>query len=412
MTVINTNVKSLVAANALAINNRALSTSMQQLSTGKRINSASDDAAGLAIASKMTSQIRGLDQAVRNGNDGISMLQTAEGAMVEMTNMLQRMRELSVQSANDTNTTSDRANINNEYQSLKTEITRIGANTQWNGMGILNGNTSLGTNAAANLQTVKFQVGSNANQTIDTTFKNFTFTASNTAPTASVTTLNFAGKAATTGTDTARMTASFGSVNVDVSFTTLGANTSTTDVATLATTLGTALRAYSGLEGISVAAAGETITITDATGKAVTNVAWKTAAGAAAATPEILTTTVNGTAATAAGPTNGVFSSDLAGSTVGSLADANLATGYLDTALASVASERSNIGATINRLTYAVDNLTNVSQNTSASRSRVEDTDYAKATTELARTQIIQQAATAMLAQANQSQQSVLALLK
>ena len=409
MTVINTNVKSLVAANALTVNNRALSSAMQQLSTGKRINSASDDAAGLAIAAKMTSQIKGLDQAVRNGNDGISMLQTAEGAMVEMTNMMQRMRELSVQAANDTNTADDRTNLDSEFQSLKTEITRIGANTQWNGMNILNGNNSLGT-VSGDVQTVKFQVGSNANQTIDIDFKDYTFTASGTAPTTSTTTLNFAAK--TAGTDTARMTATFDTVSVNVAFTALDANPTEAQATALATSLQTSLRAYSGLEGISVAAAGETITITDATGKAASAVTFLTAAGAAATTPNIAATYHNGTASSAGAPSGGVFTSDLAGATLTSLANANLATGYLDSAVSSINTERSKIGATINRLTYAVDNLTNVSQNTSASRSRVEDTDYAKATTELARTQIIQQAATAMLAQANQSQQSVLALLK
>ena len=138
MTVINTNIKSLIAANAMTVNNRNLQDAMTQLSTGSRINSARDDAAGLAISSKMTAQINGLNQAVRNANDGISMLQTAEGATQEMTNMLQRMRELAVQSANDTNTGSDRTALNAEFQQLAKEITRIATNTQWNGMNILN----------------------------------------------------------------------------------------------------------------------------------------------------------------------------------------------------------------------------------------------------------------------------------
>ena len=410
MTVINTNVKSLVAANALTVNNRALSSAMQQLSTGKRINSASDDAAGLAIAAKMTSQIKGLDQAVRNGNDGISMLQTAEGAMVEMTNMMQRMRELSVQSSNDTNTSSDRANLNNEFQSLKNEITRIGANTQWNGMSILNGSTDLGS-AGTNSRTVKFQVGANSGQTIDVSFKNYTFTAATVATNTSTTTLNLGTK--TAGTDAARVVGTFGSVNVDISFSTLGSNPDATAATALASTLQTKLQAYSGLEGVTVAAAGEIITITDPSGKAASGLTFKIADGTAAATsPGIDIAYSNAPTSTAAAPTGGVYTAALAGATIGTQTDANSAVGLVDAALSSVSTERSSIGASINRLTYAVDNLTNVSQNTSASRSRVEDTDYAKATTELARTQIIQQAATAMLAQANQSQQSVLALLK
>jgi len=409
MSVINTNVKSLVAQNALTVNNRSLSKTMEQLSTGQRINSAADDAAGLAISTKMTSQIRGLNQAVRNANDGVSLLQTAEGAMIEMNNMLQRMRELSVQSASDTNTSTDRGALDDEFQQLKSEITRIAANTQWNGMNILNGNNNFGEVSGDN-QLVKFQVGANASQTIDINFKDFTFTPSGTAATPSVTTLNFAAK--TAGTDTARLTGTMGTVNFDVSFTALGADPSASDVTSLASSLQTSLRAYSGLEGVTVAAAGETITITDATGKAASAFTFKTAAGAAATTPNVQVTYANGTASSAAAPSGGVFSSSLAGADVTSQANANSAVGYIDTALASVNDERSTIGATINRLNYAADNLTNVSQNASASRSRILDTDYASATTELARSQIIQQAATAMLAQANQQPQTVLSLLK
>lgn len=409
MSVINTNVKSLVAQNALTVNNRSLSKTMEQLSTGQRINSAADDAAGLAISTKMTSQIRGLNQAVRNANNGVSLLQTAEGAMIEMNNMLQRMRELSVQSASDTYTSTDRGALDDEFQQLKSEITRIAANTQWNGMNILNGNNNFGAVSGDN-QLVKFQVGANASQTIDINFKDFTFTPSGTAATPSVTTLNFAAK--TAGTDTARLTGTMGTVNFDVSFTALGADPSASDVTSLASSLQTSLRAYSGLEGVTVAAAGETITITDATGKAASAFTFKTAAGAAATTPNVQVTYANGTASSAAAPSGGVFSSSLAGADVTSQANANSAVGYIDTALASVNDERSTIGATINRLNYAADNLTNVSQNASASRSRILDTDYASATTELARSQIIQQAATAMLAQANQQPQTVLSLLK
>ena len=156
-TVINTNVGSLMAQNAISKNTRSLSEAMDQLSTGKRINSASDDAAGLAISSRMTSQINGLDQAVRNANDGISLLQTAEGATIEIADMLQRMRELAVQASNDTYTDTERSYLNLEFQQLTTEMTRIAANTQWNGMNILDGSSNQ----------FNFQVGANANQTID-----------------------------------------------------------------------------------------------------------------------------------------------------------------------------------------------------------------------------------------------------
>jgi flagellin len=272
MSVINTNVKSLVAQNSLTVNNRALSKTMEQLSTGKRINSASDDAAGLAISNKMTSQIKGLNQAVRNANDGISMLQTAEGATQEITNMLQRMRELAVQSANDTYDDADRTALADEVGDLEAEITRIATNTKWNGMSVLASET-----------TKNLQVGieNDTDSTIEITLQDMT-----------ASTLNVSG--------------------LDLS-------------------------SHTAAQGVLDA---------------------------------------------------------------------------VDTAIATVDSFRSDLGAKINRLNYAADNMSNVSLNTSASRSRIQDTDYAQATTELARTQIIQQAATAMLAQANQQPSAVLSLLQ
>jgi len=257
MSVINTNVKSLVASSTLAINDRALSTAMEQLSTGKRINSAKDDAAGMAISSRMTAQIRGLDQAVRNANDGISLLQTADGAMEEVSNMLQRMRELSVQSLNGTNGATDTTALSDEFASLAEEIVRINDETKWNGDLVFSDEEKL------------IQVGANKDNTID-----FTIDA-----------MDFSGS----------------------------------DITDLST---------------------------------------------------------------------------------------------IDTDIDTLNDQRAYLGAKINRLTYASNNAMNISQNTSASRSRIMDTDYAKTSAELARTQIVQQAATAMLAQANQSTQSVLALLK
>ena len=415
MSVINTNSKSIVAQNAISTNNRAMSKAMEQLSTGKRINSASDDAAGLSIASKMTAQIKGLNQAVRNANDGISLLQTADGAMVEVTNMLQRMRELSVQSANDTNTTDDRLYLDNEYQQLKTEINRISTNTQWNGMNILNGNNNFGT-VATDEQNVQFQVGSNANQTINVLFKDMTFTAANSTATPSVTTLNFAG--VTDEVDTARVKGTIGGIafDINVAARTLTGNPTSAELADVATDLQTGIRALRGLENVTVAVTNELMTITDSAGRAIDvatgTLGFRKADGTTASMTAPALTTSNGTATSAAAPTGGLFTADLAGSQIINKTVANTAIGHLDTALQAVNQERSKFGAVINRLTYAADNLSNVSQNTSASRSRVEDTDYAQATTELARTQIISQAATAMLAQANQAPQSVLSLLR
>jgi flagellin len=164
MSVINTNVKSLVAQNAMSVNNRSLDKAMQQLSTGKRINSAADDAAGLAISNKMTAQIRGLNQAVRNANDGISLLQTAEGATQEITNMLQRMRELAVQASNDTYTSADRSALNSEVTALKSEITRIADNTEWNGMKLFTATSAGSAGGIGTSGLVTLQVGTGGTQ--------------------------------------------------------------------------------------------------------------------------------------------------------------------------------------------------------------------------------------------------------
>jgi flagellin len=278
-----------------------MSQAMERLSTGQRINSASDDAAGLAISSRMTSQINGLNMAVRNANDAISMVQTADGAAVEVSNMLQRMRELAVQAASETTSATDRDALDVEFEALTAEIERIADNTQWNGTTLLDG--TIGTNGA-----VAFQIGANASQTVTVTFADF---------------------------ETAH--------------------------ASMVSTGGL-------FEGLDHA-------------------------------------TVNS-------GTTGNNSHDLASRDVDTTSNAGTAITQIDFALTHLNTHRAALGAAINRLEYAADNLANVSQNTSASRSRVLDADYASETTELARTQIIQQAATAMLSQANQQAQSVLALLK
>ena len=270
MSVINTNVSALSAQNALRTNARSMSTNMEQLSTGSRINSAKDDAAGLAIGQSMTSQVRGLNMAVRNINDGVNMMQTAEGAMIEQSNMLQRMRELAVQSANGTVSTTQRSYLNTEFQALTSQIGNIASQTTWNG-------TSLMSATA----TFSFQAGASSGQTISVVV---------------------------TGMSTSSL-------------------------------------------GISTAS---------------------------------------------------ISSASVAASAIATL----------DTALNSINSQRATIGAGINQMTYAADNISNISANVTASRSTIMDTDYATASTNLAKNQIIQQAATAMLAQANQQPQSVLSLLK
>jgi len=286
MAVVNTNVNASIAQNALTRNERAMNTAMERLSTGQRINSASDDAAGLAIGSRMTSQIRGLETGIRNANDAISMISTADGALIEVTNMLQRMRELALQASNGTTTSADRAYLSSEYANLLSEIDRIAENTQWNGKTILNHITTASS-------TFNYQVGANGGQTIGVDFGNLTNTVSGVF------------------TD---LTASHATI------------TSTT------------------------------------TASAITQ----------------------GTSAVVA----------------------------VDAAITAVNSQRATFGAAMNQLTYAVDNLSNVKVNAEASRSRIMDANYAEETSELARTQIISQAGTAMLAQANQLPQTVLSLLQ
>ena len=283
MSVVNTNISASVAQAALARNDRALGSAMEQLSTGRKINSAADNASGLAISSRMTSQIRGLDQAVSNANDGVSMVNTAEGALDEITDMLQRMRELAVQSGTGTTSSEDRDYLNAEYLELLSEIERISANTEWNGQAILNGS------AGGAGSTVAFQVGADPTQTIS---------------------LGFGG---------------FGSGQTMAS-----------------------------MNGFNLSAA--------------------TVASAIQAASQVITSA--------------------------------------DVAIEAVSKQRATFGATANRLEHAIDNLTNVSIQAQAARSRILDTDYASATSELARTQIIQQAGTAMLAQANQMPSTVLALLR
>ena len=395
MATINTNIGAARAANALATNERDMNGAMERLSTGKRINTAQDDAAGLAIASKMTSQINSLDQAVRNAGDAISMVQSADGAMIEVTNMTQRMRELAIQAISDTNTTSDRAALNLEYQALAAEISRIGGNTQWNG-----GNIIDGLNGTAGTST--FHIGANANQVITATF-----------PTIGSTEGDF-----TVGTATNGGTAPSG-----------GAGTSEVQVTSLdlSATFGvlrngdTVTYTVDGKAASAVITSAQTVAGDDSTwtmsAVTATNTTGKTAGAVAmtfgTASKLVLTGATAGQSFTVANVqvTRGV-GADVAKTDISTFATATAALNVLDEAVASVNMKRADLGATANRLEYASDNMSNVAMNARQSRSRVEDADYATETTELARTQIIQQAGTAMLAQANQSTQSVLKLLQ
>ncbi len=396
MSVINTNTKALVAQNALHVNSRALNTAMEQLSTVNRINSAKDDAAGLSIVSKMTSQIRGLDQAVRNANDGISLLQTADGAMVEVSNMMQRMRELGVQSANDSNTGENREYLDLEFQQLKGEIDRIIQNTQWNGMNVLDKSFTNSTDGGKFV----FQVGANSGQTIDHTIDVFDLgsTADGGATAAAGASTAVATAASASVVQASTLTVTDDYEEGDVISINLNQNifqyTVTSDDAgsstALATSLSTALS-----ERFD-----DGYTIGETSGGVVT-ITLDASAG----------TTTGNTFSLSSIVTDGEWD-DLEDLEVSTQDLSNDAIEALDVSLTKVNKARAEIGAVINRLTYSIDNLTNISANATASRSRIEDADYAKATTNLARSQIIQQAATAMLAQANQQPQSVLSLLQ
>ena len=386
MATINTNMSANIAANSMVRNERTMTSTMERLSTGLRINSAKDDAAGLAISSKMTSQIRGLDQAVRNANDAISMIQVAEGAMKEVTNMFQRMRELAVQSISDSNTNADRGALNNEYKQLSAEVARIAENTQWNGTNILDGAR---TNSV-------FQIGANANQTIAVNFGDLS-------------TNNLIGTVTNNSSGTATISLTENGVATAMA---------ATDVLSYKVTdLTTGATSYAQITGAVVA--------TSAGGSpigAVADVETTDTGAAGAETGAVTATTAAGTAVTIAATDNTIKISDVtitrgthspvAATDITSRNFATRALGVLDTAIEGVNSTRATLGASMSRLEYAADNLQNVSQNSSAARSRVLDADYASETTELARTQIIQQASTAMLSQANQAQQSVLSLLK
>jgi flagellin len=391
MTVINTNIKSLISQNAMIKNNRELSSAMQQLSTGKRINSAKDDAAGLAITSRMTAQIRGLDQAVRNGNDSISMLQTTEGAMIEMTNMMQRMRELAIQSSNDTYTASDRGYMDLEFQQLKTEVNRITKDTEWNGMNIMDGSVVNDDNTVGKFE---FQVGANQGQIITHTIPDMGFRdaqATLTTPTPNAVGVSQISKLNLSGTFVEGDIVSVTIGGVAKSYTVLAADVASGNkdaiLAAVTTKLATAIGTPIG--GATVTSSSGVITFTAATaGTGFTTASSKTLAKDTGALTNIRDLDIK---------TN-----------LGS----NASISQLDISIDRINTERAGIGAVVNRLNYAVDNLTNVAQNTTESRSRILDADYAKASSELARTQIISQAATAMLAQANQQPQTVMKLLQ
>ncbi len=382
--VINTNIASLNAQRNLNMSQNSLNMSLQRLSSGLRINSAKDDAAGLAIANRFTAQINGMDQAGRNASDGISLSQTAEGALGEITNNLQRIRQLAVQSRNATNSASDRAALNTEAQQLKQEIDRVASTTAFNGVKLLDGSFS----AQA------FQVGANVGETI--TISSLTNAGSSALGTSSV--AQVTGAAATTfGAITA------GDLTVNgVNIGAIGANTNAAD---RAAAIMTAVNSYSSQTGVYATV------LSSSPGQVVL-----TNSGSVPATPNVVLT-LAGTATTAstgltAATTAAAASTGFAALDISSAAGADTAMTQMDAALQAVNTGRATLGALQNRFSSVVANLQTASENLSASRSRIQDADFAAETANLTRAQILQQAGTAMLAQANSLPQTVLTLLK
>lgn len=478
---INTNVSSLNAQRNLNMSQSSLATSLQRLSTGLRINSAKDDAAGLAISERFTSQIRGLTQAARNANDGISLAQTAEGALSQVGDNLQRMRELSVQSANATNSASDRAALQQEVSQLAAEIDRVATQTQFNGLNLLDGSF---TNQ-------QFQVGANSNQTISIASianartsalgQGYGVTTGNSSLTSAGAGVTAAGQFSINGTDVftasggaaitsdaKAMASAINASNISGVTATANANTGTGTFTTATTTAaGTAVLTLNGINinlnlglgattatdvantisaiqsnsaatGVTAVASGTGIKLTAADGRNIAaSFAAGTATGATAASVGLGTVgaqttvgsytidykgtaglTIAGSGAAAdKGFANAVTNSAATGTAISAVdistvGGANAALTSIDNALSAINSNRAALGAFQNRFASTITNLQTTSENLSASRSRIQDTDFAAETANLTRSQILQQAGTAMLAQANSLPQNVLSLLK
>ena len=371
-----TNSGALMAQAAASSVNKSMEISMERLSTGKRINSAADDAAGVAIASRLTSEIRGMNQAIRNAMDGQALLDTAEGAHVEITEILQRMREISIQAANDTSNSDDRNQLETEMTNLSNEIDRIAQTTTWAGKELLNGALTGNNGSGTGDASYDFHLGSRTTSadTITTTISSMR---------ASV--LGVAGD--TTVDATAATQSAIAGVE----------NTGTASVTISAATMTGSGTATVVIDGISFT------TATNATGVSGDQIATSLAA--------LITANSNftATASTSSVTITKTASFDLAFRDKSNALEQVTA---IDTALTTILTQRSKLGAVSNRLDHTVSNLTNTVTNLSDGKGRIEDADFAAETTNLARTQILQQASTAMLAQANASKQNVLSLLQ
>ena len=374
--VINTNIASINTQRNMSASQASLNTSIQRLSSGLRINSAKDDAAGLAISQRMNAQIKGLNVAARNANDGVSLAQTAEGSLGQIGDMVQRMRELAVQSSNATNTAADRGALQQEVTQLKSEIDRVAQSTNFNGTKLLDGSFN-----AAN-----FQVGANAGESITVS---------------SITNAQLAGMGVVNRASTQNSTAI-----TDLTATSAGDLTvNGTDIGVLAAAGTTQERQAQVVDAINrVSTTTNVGAFYDATNNAIvlTSSGNITLTGAAGAKVGFV----------AADSANAAASANMASLDVSSYAGAQLAIQQCDASLTQVNSARANLGALQSRFESAVSNIQIASENATSARSRITDTDYAAETANLTRAQILQQAGTAMLSQANQLPQQVLTLLR
>jgi flagellin len=381
---IGTNVASLQASAAASSVNRDLETSMARLSTGKRINSAADDAAGVAIASRLSSEIRGTDQAIRNALDGQALIDTAEGGHKEIEAILQRMREVSIQSANDTNSQQDRGNLQAEMDALSTEIDRIAGVTTWAGNSVMDGGGGASTTASPASKTFSLQVGA------ATGIKNQIAVAINAMDSSTLSvgvTVATANDLTTAAADTTATNATF----AEATATTKAKFEVDADASSTVIQIG-ALGDISSTVATKAGAAADLVSkINDAS-------AYQ-GAGISAAIKSGTTDTIE-------------LTQNMTKSHVMSADAARQSITNIDAAMLTVGTQRSELGAISNRLTHTVSNMTNVSTNLSAARGGIEDADFALETTNLAKNQILQQASTAMLAQANASKQNVLSLLR
>lgn len=395
---INTNIASMNAQRNLGLSAGSLATSMQRLSSGLRVNSAKDDAAGLAISERMNTQVKGLNVAARNSNDGISLAQTAEGALGKVGDMLQRMRELAVQSGNATNSKSDREALQAEVNQLRDEIDRVAKQSNFNGTKILDGSFSGAV----------FQVGANSGENI--TVGALTNTTAQGLASINYGTASVTGIAASAMTTTGLEATSSLSITVDGVTTDLGKLSKASSASERLGQLVEAVNRKASDTGVTAFLSGNKVdgfsvefrsSKVDASGNAVTSISFSGLAASTTGVSSVSIVAATGTSITGIDTIS-----------IETQADAWVALKKIDNAIDQINSARANLGALQSRFENTVGNIEIQSENLSASRGRIVDADFAKETANLSRTQILQQAGVAMVAQANQLPQGVLSLLR